>query len=302
MNSPTLLVLAAGLGSRYGGIKQMDPVGPGGEFVLDYSIYDAWRAGFGDVVLVIRDEHETALREHFGTRCQQRIALRYASQRLDDVPPGFALPTERRRPWGTGHAVWAARQAVSRPFGVINADDFYGPGAYRALADFLRAGQPDANTYAMVAYRLANTLSPFGTVSRGICRRDADGFLVEVVERTAIERLEQGARFRTPDGSWGLLDGDEPASLNLWGFQPSLFAAMGTLFAEFLREHGDEPSAEFFIPTVVDTLVKRGLCRTRVLDTDEHWFGMTYREDRALVMERIAERIRAGVYPHDLWA
>lgn len=302
MNSPTLLVLAAGLGSRYGGIKQMDPVGPCGEFVLDYSIYDAWRAGFGDVVLVIRDEHEEPLRQHFGSRLDRRVGLHFVCQRLDDLPPGFALPPDRRKPWGTGHAVWTARQAVQRPFAVINADDFYGAGAYGTLAAFLHdpAARPD--TYAMVAYRLANTLSRYGTVSRGICTRDAQGYLMEVVERTAIERLEQGARYRAADGSWGMLTGDEPASLNLWGFRPGLFAALEELFAQFLSEQSSKPGAEFYIPTVVDTLVKRGRCRTAVLDTDEQWFGMTYKEDRALVVGQIAERIRAGIYPHDLWA
>jgi len=302
MNSPTLLVLAAGLGSRYGGIKQMDAVGPSGEFVLDYSIYDAWRAGFGDAVLVIREEHEEPLRQHFGSRLDGRLGLSFVCQRLEDLPTGSVLPPERRKPWGTGHAIWSARQAVRRPFGVINADDFYGAGAYRALAGFLQDGGVGPDTYAMVAYRLANTLSRYGTVSRGICARDAQGFLLEVVERTAIERLDRGARYRAADGTWGALSGAELASLNLWGFRPSLFLAVEELFAEFLREQGSKPGAEFYIPTVVDTLVKRGRCRTLVLDTDEPWFGMTYKEDRAVVVTQIAERIRAGVYPQDLWA
>ncbi len=301
MNSPTLLVLAAGLGSRYGGIKQMDPVGPGGEFVLDYSIYDAWRAGFAEVVLVIREELEAPLRQHFGTRLDGRVRLTYTCQRLDDLPPGFALPPDRRKPWGTGHAVWSARAAVRTSFGMINADDFYGAAAYRALADFLRGPRHDERTYAMVAYRLANTLSRYGSVARGICSRDAEGFLLEVSERTQIEPTESGARYRREDGTWGELRGDEPASLNLWGFHTSLFPALEGLFAEFLRERGGQPGAEFYIPTVVDTLVKRGRCRTLVLDTDECWFGMTYKEDRAIVVGRIAELIRSGGYPQDLW-
>lgn len=301
MSAPTLVVLAAGLGSRYGGIKQMDPVGPGGEFVLDYSLYDAWRAGFGDAVLVIRAEHEGPLREHFGSRVERRLGLRFVEQRLDDLPPGFVVPADRRKPWGTAHAVWTARRAVDRPFAVINADDFYGAGAYRVLAAFLRQPGLDPRTYAMVAYRLDHTLSRHGSVSRGICTRDSEGYLVEVIERTAIEACPEGARYRTPDGTWGSLRGDELASLNLWGFQPSLFPAMEGLFVEFLRQNGARPDAEFFLPTVVDALVKRGACRTAVLETDEHWFGMTYKQDRDLVVERLAERIRAGVYPRDLW-
>ena len=301
MNSPTLLVLAAGLGSRYGGIKQMDPVGPCGEFVLDYSIYDAWRAGFSDVVLVIRAEHEEPLRQHFGARLDRRVRLAYSCQRLDDLPPGFSLPANRQKPWGTGHAIWSARAAVHTSFGMINADDFYGAAAYRALAEFLRGPRHDERTYAMVAYRLSNTLSRYGSVARGICSRDAEGFLLEVIERTKIEAFETGARYRREDGAWGQLRGDEPASLNLWGFHTSLFPALESLLAEFLCASGGQPNAEFYIPTVVDTLVKRGRCRTVVLDTDERWFGMTYKEDRALVVSRIADLIRAGGYPRDLW-
>lgn len=302
MNAPTLLVLAAGMGSRYGGIKQMDPVGPCGEFVLDYSIYDGWRAGFGEVVLIIREELEEPLREHFGGRLDGRITLRTVCQRLDDLPGGFTLPAGRQKPWGTGHAIWSAREVVSSSFAVLNADDFYGAGAYQTLADFLRSPRHDAETYAMVAYRLANTLSRHGSVSRGICQRDAEGFLIEVAERTRIEMAEAGARYAREDGTWGALTGAEPASLNLWGFHPSLFPALEDLFVEFLQARRETPGSEFYIPTVVDTLVKRGRCRTAVLETDEHWFGMTYKEDREQVVQRLTELIKAGVYPRDLWA
>jgi len=301
MSSPTLLVLAAGIGSRYGGIKQMDPVGPCGEFVLDYSIYDGWRAGFTEVVLVIREEHEEPLRQHFGSRLDGRVRLTTVYQRLDDLPAGFQRPAARQKPWGTGHAIWTARSAIRSSFGVINADDFYGAGAYQALADFLRSPRHDARTYAMVAYRLSNTLSRYGSVSRGICSRDPEGYLREVTERTRIEMVGHGARYAREDGSWGELTGAEPASLNLWGFHPSLFPALEELFTEFLRDRSGQPGAEFYIPTVVDTLVKRGQCRTAVLDTDEHWFGMTYKEDRAMVVERISDLIREGAYPRHLW-
>ena len=299
--SLTLLVLAAGMGSRYGGIKQMDPVGQAGEFVLDYSVYDAWRAGFNRVVFVIREELEAPLREHFGDRLEQRLEVAYVNQRLEDLPPGFDVPPERAKPWGTGHAVWSAREAIDGPFGVINADDFYGPGAYRLLADFLRSAPSDANGYCMVAYRLANTLSPHGSVARGICTVDENNLLRRVVERTAIELTPAGPRFQQADGSWGTLTGEEPASLNLWGFNASIFAELARLFKLFLTRSAADPKAEFFIPTVVDTLIKEQRCRTTVLQTDEHWFGMTYQQDRQRVVEEIRARIEAGIYGPDLW-
>lgn len=301
MTSPTLLVLAAGMGSRYGGIKQMDPVGPEGEFVLDYSVYDAWRAGFSRVVFVIREELEEPLREHFASHLEGKLEAAYVHQRLDDLPPGFDCPPKREKPWGTGHAVWSARNAVTAPFGMINADDFYGRGSYRILADFLRERAVDESEYAMVAYRLDNTLSKHGPVSRGICSADADGFLTGVTERTKIEPTDDGARYLDANGEWGRLTGAEPASLNLWGFTPRLFAQITVLFEEFLRERIGESKSEFYIPSVVDELIKRGECRTRVLHTDEHWFGMTYREDHDRVARDIEALIRKGVYPERLW-
>jgi UTP-glucose-1-phosphate uridylyltransferase len=302
MTSPTLLVLAAGMGSRYGGIKQMDPVGPCGEFVLDYSVYDAWRAGFSKVVFVIREELEEPLREHFGDHLDGRMEAAYVHQRLDDLPEPFVCPPARSKPWGTGHAVWSARDAVSAPFGVINADDFYGQESYRILGDHLTLRSPDEAQYCMVAYRLDNTLSAYGSVSRGICSVDDDGLLTGVTERTRIEPVADGARYLAEDGTWEVLTGAEPASLNLWGFTPKLFSQMTELFVEFLDRRMDEPKAEFFIPTVVDDLIRRCACRATVLHTDERWFGMTYKEDRARVTENIAALIEQGVYPRQLWA
>ncbi|MBN2450825.1 MAG: nucleotidyltransferase [Lentisphaeria bacterium] len=301
MKPPTLLVLAAGLGSRYGGIKQMDPVGPDGEFVLDYSLYDAWRAGFRSVVQVVRQEIEGPLREHLGDALDGRLEVAYVQQRLDDLPEGWSVPAGRTKPWGTGHAVRAARGVIDGPFAVINADDFYGAGAYREVARFLGAADYDGGSCCMVAYRLGNTLSDHGSVARGICRRDAQGLLMEVAERTCIERTETGARYRLDDGSWEALRGDEPASLNFWGFPGGIFRALEGLFVEFLEARGDDPVAEFFIPTALDALIRRGRCRTVMLNTDEHWFGMTYAEDRALVVRRVAELTRAGRYPAPLW-
>lgn len=301
MEAPTLLVLAAGMGSRYGGIKQMDPVGPDGEYVLDYSVFDAWRAGFKRVVFVIREELEAPLRAHFGERLTGKLEVSYVCQRLTDLPAGFSCPAERQKPWGTGHAIWTARHLVRGPFGAINADDFYGAGTYRVLGDFLSSPACDERTYAMTAYRLANTLSEHGTVSRGICTVDAKGFLTGVNERTSIEPWQGGARYKDAEGHWQPLTGDEPASLNIWGFSASLFPRMEALFVEFLEHNLHAAKAEFFIPTVVDTLVRRGLCVTRVLPTDAHWFGMTYAEDRAMVVGKIAKLTADGVYPQHLW-
>lgn len=301
MGSPTLLVLAAGMGSRYGGIKQMDPVGPDGEFVLDYSVYDAWRAGFKSVVFVIREELEEPLREHFGDKLNGKLELSYVCQRLTDLPSGFTCPADRQKPWGTGHAIWSARSAIKGPFGSINADDFYGAQSYQVLADFLRSPACDEQTYAMVAYRLANTLSEHGSVSRGICKVSNAGMLEDVVERTSIEPCDGGARFKEQNGEWQPLTGNELASLNLWGFSASLFDKMEVLFREFLETRIGEPKSEFFIPTVVDTLIKRGQCRTKVLNTPEFWFGMTYAEDRNMVVGKIADLTAKGVYPERLW-
>ncbi len=301
MESPALLVLAAGMGSRYGGIKQMDPVGPDGEFVLDYSVFDAWRAGFRSIVFIIREELEAPLREHFGDKLKNKLEVCYVCQKRTDLPAGFVCPPERQKPWGTGHAIWSARAAIRGPFGAINADDFYGAQSYQVLADFLCSRACDAQTYAMVAYRLANSLSEHGTVSRGICNVSQSGFLEDVVERTSIEPCKSGARFKDSDGNWQPLTGEEPASLNLWGFSASLFDKMEILFREFLESRVQDLKSEFFIPTVVDTLIKRGECRTQVLNTPEFWFGMTYAEDRAMVVGKIAELTARGVYPEHLW-
>lgn len=301
MAKATLLVLAAGLGSRYGGIKQMDPVGIGGGYVLDYSMFDAVRAGFTKVVLVIRDELEEHLREHF-RQLDGRLEIQYVTQRLNDLPAPFKCPEGRTKPWGTGHAIWTARNAINTPFAAINADDFYGAQTFRVLADFLLGPECNDDTYAMVAFRLSNTLSENGTVSRGICKDDGNGYLASVVERTSIEGTANGgACFKDDDGSWKPLTGEEPASMNFWGFTPSLFPRLETLFKDFLTAHGQAPKSEFYIPFVVDALIKQGTCRARMLKTPERWFGMTYSQDRELVVSKIRELTSKGVYPADLW-
>jgi len=300
MRTPTLLVLAAGMGSRYGGIKQMDPVGPEGEFVIDYSIYDAWRAGFRSVVFVIRKELEAPLREHFSKKLDGKMDIAFTCQELTDMPEGFCCPPMRKKPWGTGQAVWAARKLIPGNFAVINADDFYGGGAYKIMAQFLTSKECDEKTYAMVGYRLGNTLSEYGSVSRGICTVHTNGFLADVTERTCIEKTSSGARCLI-DGKWKSLTGEELCSLNLWGFHTSLFHETEKLFQEFLTKNSGIPKAEFFIPSVVDSLVKTGDYKARVLPTDEHWFGMTYKEDRQLVVHKISELTKAGDYPAHLW-
>ena len=306
MGTPSLVVLAAGIGSRYGGFKQIEPLGPNGEVGIDYAVYDAWRAGFGKVVFVTRPELERPLREHFASSLRGRMEMAFAFQELSDLPPGFDVPPDRRKPWGTGHAVWAARNTVDEAFAVINADDYYGPSSYRVLGEFLsRETSPGGAlpTYAMVAFVLRNTLSEHGAVSRGICRATSDGYLTEVVERTKIRPAGEGAaEFLDDDGTWQPLTGDEPASMNMWGFQPSLFGHFESQFAGFLRERSDDPKAEFYLPSMVDALVHGGLCRTRMLRTDDQWFGITYPEDRPQVETSIKALVASGVYPGDLWA
>lgn len=302
--SPTLVVLAAGIGSRYGGLKQIDPVGPDREAVLDYSVFDARRAGFGKAVFVIRRDIEEAFRVVLGRRFESRMEVRYVFQHLDTLPPGHSVPAGRQKPWGTGHAVLCAAEAVSEPFAVINADDFYGAESYRVLADFL-ANPPlsaDRDLFAMVGYQLSRTLSEHGTVARGLCATDARDFLVSVEELTAIEKLPDGARHREADGTYRVLSGKEIVSLNCWGFTPAIFGHLGRLFGEFLERNAGNPKAEFFLPAVVNQLIEEGRARVKVLPTPDSWFGVTYREDRPVVIENIRALVRQGAYPERLWS
>lgn len=296
---PALLVLAAGMGSRYGGLKQIDPVGPAGETIIDYSIYDALRAGFGRVVFVIRRDIETAFKEAIGARFERRLPVTYAYQELDRLPRGFSVPPGRQKPWGTGHAILMAAETIREPFAVINADDFYGARSYQLLAAHLRLGGPD---YAMVGYILKNTLSEFGTVARGVCHTSPKGFLESVTEMTGIARDGNGIRHTMPDGTAGRLIGDETVSMNMWGFSPSLFGHLEREFSEFLRQQGKDPKAEFYIPSAVNSLIARGLERLKVLRTPEAWFGVTYQPDRPRVIESVRGLIHQGIYPENLWA
>jgi hypothetical protein len=294
---PTLLVLAAGMGSRYGGLKQIDPVGPGGETIIDYSVYDARRAGFGKLVFVIRRDIEAAFRESIGARFENKIPVEYVFQELDKLPPGFSVPPGRQKPWGTGQAILIAADVIREPFAAINADDFYGADSFRVLSQHLQSGSRD---YAMVGFILRNTLSEFGTVARGVCGLTSDDHLKSVTELTKIEKADGGARYTDPAGKMHALTGDELVSMNMWGFTPELFGQLRGQFAAFLQHHGREEKSEFYIPSVVNTLVSESQARCRVLRTASSWFGVTYREDRPRVVESIRELIARGDYPEKL--
>jgi len=300
---PTLLVLAAGMGSRYGGLKQMDPMGPNGETVLDYSVYDAIRAGFGRVVFIIREDFADAFKQGVGARFADRIQVDYAFQKLDDLPQGFSVPEGRVKPWGTSHAVRAARDIVKEPFSVINADDFYGADSYqRAAAFFAETSSPDGKShYAMVGYPLKNTLSDHGDVNRGICQIDANRLLTDVEEYVKIEREADGiCRGEALDGIRKPVDEENPVSMNFWAFTPDFFTHLEEAFIDFLKENGSKEKSECYIPTIVDTLIRAGKADCRVLETSSHWFGVTYPEDKAHVVESIATLIEAGDYPAQL--
>jgi hypothetical protein len=298
MTPPTLLVLAAGMGSRYGGLKQIDPVGPAGETIIDYSVYDALRAGFGKLVFVLRNDIEDSFRQTVAARFPSRVPIEYVFQELDQIPPPFSVPPGRTKPWGTTHAILMAAGVIHEPFAVINADDFYGAEGYRLLAHHLQSGAPD---YAMVGFILRNTLSDFGSVSRGVCRATSDRFLQSIDELKSIEREGDHARNTGPGGQVTHLSGDEPVSMNMWGFTPRIFAQLKESFDRFLQLHGSESQSESYIPATVNELVSQGHARVKALPTTDSWFGVTYREDRPHVVASIARLIREGRYPERLW-
>ncbi len=295
---PTLLVLAAGMGSRYGGLKQIDPVGPAGETIIDYSIFDALRAGFGKLVFVIRRDIEQPFREIVGSRFAGRVPVQYVFQELDDLPGGIPVPHGRTKPWGTTHAILMAEGVINEPFAAINADDFYGAESYRLLNAHLTSSNPD---YAMVGFILRNTLSDFGSVARGICRVDEHHRLLSVVEMLKIERDGAGAKNTDPNGHITRLAGDEAVSMNFWGFSPAIFPQLRVEFAEFLQHSGQELKSECYIPSTVNALVARRQANVKVLRSSDSWFGVTYREDRPRVVESIRALIARGDYPSKLW-
>ena len=299
MTKPTLLVLAAGMGSRYGGLKQIDPVGPAGETIIDYSIYDALRASFGRLVFVIRHDIEQQFREVVGSRFEHRIAVDYVFQELDKLPAGHSLPAGRTKPWGTTHAILMAELTVKEPFAAINADDFYGRNAYSVMARHLTSSTTD---YAMVGFTLKNTLSDHGSVARGVSRTNSEGYLTSIVEMLKIEREGTGAKDTDADGKITQLTGDEAVSMNFWGFTPALFPQLRVEFEKFLRKSGGELKSECYIPSTVGDLVTSGQAKVKVLRSPDSWFGVTYREDRPTVVESIRQLIAKGDYPEKLWA
>jgi UTP-glucose-1-phosphate uridylyltransferase len=300
---PTLLILAAGMGSRYGGLKQVDPVGPNGESIIDYSIFDAIRAGYGKVVFVIRESFADAFKESFNSKLAGKIEVEYVFQEIDNVPEGIEISDERTKPWGTGHAVLVAKNIIKEPFVVINADDFYGPSAYQMIADYMNeayVNEPHPN-FCMVGYKLKYTLSENGYVSRGVCETDEQSFLKTVVERTSIERINNKIITKLNDGSDMELTGDEDVSMNIWGFTPSYFDFLEEAFGKFILENSANPKAEFYIPTVVNDLIEGDKINMKVLESKDKWFGVTYKEDKDDAVRNIAKLIKQGVYPEKLW-
>ncbi len=299
--SPTLLILAAGMGSRYGGLKQLDPVGPSGETLLDYSVYDAQRAGFGQLVFVIRKEMEQVFREQIVSRYEGKLPVKLAFQQLDDLPGDFTPPAKREKPWGTGHAIYAARKAVDAPFAVINADDFYGRDAFAQAAKELTRDDAQPGDYALVAYRMANTLSEHGAVSRAVCEKDADGMLSSIEEIESLQRhanLVQGKQ----KGSDEVREftGEELVSLNLWCLRPDVFEQLDRLFTAFLMERGIDLKSEFYIPFAIDELIREGQARARVLSTTSLWTGITFREDKPRVEAFVQGLVDSSEYPDKL--
>ena len=301
---PTLFLLAAGMGSRYGGLKQLDGLGPHGETIMDYSIYDAIKAGFGKLVFVIRKDFEQDFREKIISKYEGHIPCELVFQSIDKLPEGFICPEGRQKPWGTNHAVMMGEDVINEPFAVINCDDFYGRDSYRVMGEFLsNLPEGSKNTYAMVGFRIGNTLSESGTVSRGLCGTDENQLLTSVVERTKIERREGEVKYIDENGEWTATPENTPVSMNFWGFTPDYFGYSKSYFVDFLSDskNMENLKSEFFIPLMVDKLIKEGTATVKVLDTTSKWFGVTYSEDRPDTVARIAKLVEEGVYPEKLF-
>ena len=298
---PTLLVLAAGLGSRYGGLKQLDGLGPNEETIMDYSIYDAVNAGFGKVVFVIRKSFEEEFKEKVTKKYEHLIPVEIVFQELDNLPEGFTLNPERVKPWGTNHALMMGKDAIKEPFAVINADDFYGRNSFKVLCDFLTKLGNSKNTYCMVGYRVGNTLSESGTVARGVCETDAASNLTGVVERTQIKRIDGVVKYKDENDEWISLPDTKPVSMNMWGFTPDYFEYSDDFFVHFLKENEEVLKAEFFIPVLVNDLIVNDKATVKVLDTTSQWFGVTYQEDRPWVVNKLNELVENGEYPSPLF-
>lgn len=304
MKDPVLVIMAAGMGSRYGGLKQIDPIDEEGNLIIDFSIYDAIKAGFKKVVFVIKEELEKDFRERIGDRIAAQVEVAYVYQRLQNLPQGFPVPEQRVKPWGTGHAVLSCIDTVDGPFAVINADDYYGAGAFRSIYDFLVQTQEESYRYAMVGYLLENTLTEHGHVARGVCKISNEGNLSEITERTRIEKTASGASFTEDDGkSWTEITKGSIVSMNMWGFHNSILMELQERFHTFLeKEVPENPlKAEYFLPTVVGQLIKEGKASVKVLRSEDKWYGVTYKEDKEVVIQAIGDLKARGFYPEKLW-
>jgi len=299
---PTLVVLAAGIGSRYGGLKQIDPIGPSGESIIDYSIYDAARAGFGKVVFVIRYAIEDEFRKAIGNKYKSIIDVDYAFQELDKIPKGYSFDKNRAKPWGTGHAILVAKNIVDTPFAVINSDDFYGKTAFEKICSYLSNAEDNKfYDYSMVGFKLRNTLSEFGYVSRGVCEASDSNYLVDIIERVEIYKRDSAAVYIDDNKQECKLTGNEIVSMNMWGFTLSIFDELETMFKKFIDANREDLKAEFFIPYSVDELIKLEKAKVKVLETNDLWFGITYKEDKQFVAGKINQLVKDGVYPHKLY-
>jgi UTP-glucose-1-phosphate uridylyltransferase len=298
---PTLLILAAGMGSRFGGLKQVEPIGPSGEAIIDYSIFDAIRAGFGKVVFVIRESFADAFKEKFDNLLKGKIEVEYVYQELDMLPKGFSLPEGREKPWGTAHAILVAKDVINEPFCALNADDFYGYNAYKVMAEYL-SKSTNSTEYAMVGYRLKDTLSEYGSVSRGICNVNSNHGLEKIVETIKIIKRDNQIISIEEDGSETKLTGNENVSMNNWGFKPSIFEKLENKFIDFLNTEMEKPKSEMYIPSVVFELIEDKAATAKVLEADSPWFGVTYKEDKPYVVEKINALIKKGDYPEKLWS
>ena len=301
MMKPTLFILAAGMGSRYGGLKQLAGVGPNGETIMDYSIYDAIRAGFGKVVFVIREYFSADFDEKIISKYKNLIATEVVFQELNKVPEGYSYNPEREKPWGTNHAVLMGREVIREPFAVINADDFYGKESFEVLADYLKNAEGKTNEYCMVGYHVGNTLSESGSVSRGVCSVNHEGYLLNVVERTRIEEKEGRIVYQGENGEEVQVDANTPVSMNMWGFTPDYFDYSLEFFRQFLTEYGEQLKSEYFIPFAVNKLITSKTVSCKVLDTPSRWFGVTYAEDRPQTVNEIKKLIEQGIYPEKLF-
>jgi len=298
---PTLFVLAAGMGSRYGGLKQLDSLGPNGETIMDYSIYDAIQSGFGKIVFVIRKDFEDEFRTKVLSKYEGHVPVELVFQDLNDLPAGFKCPEGREKPWGTNHAVLMGKNVINEPFAVINADDFYGKDSFAVLGKALTEMAGKTNDYCMIGYRVGNTLSESGSVARGVCATDKDGYLTTVVERTAIERIDGKVQFKDENGEMVAIGDNTPVSMNMWGFTPDYFKYSEDFFINFLKENIDNLKCEYFIPLMVNELINNGTARVKVLDTTSKWFGVTYAADRQSVVDKIQALVDAGEYPAKLF-